>query len=130
MIFYNIAFNYRKKRVYHILVLKNYILYFLWLIYKVSQETWQLVNSLKCLLPWFVKLFNSKIDFKVKDFQGKDFFNWINCKKPLTFHTVYGIRHSSLFTNYSWDTLYIINTNIFKYKTAGKSSIHQLRTLL
>ena len=48
--------------------------------YRVSHETWQLVNDLKCLLPKFFKLFDtkennekfdmasyySKIDFKVK----------------------------------------------------------------
>ena len=28
--------------------------------YRVSHETWQLVNSLKCLLPYYVKLFVAK----------------------------------------------------------------------
>ena len=28
--------------------------------YRVFHETWQLVNSFKCLLPWFVKLFDIK----------------------------------------------------------------------
>ena len=36
----------------------------------------------------------SKIDFKVKYIQVKDFFNEINCNKPLTSNTVYGRRHS------------------------------------
>ena len=38
----------------------------------------------------------------------KDFFNEMNCKKSLLFNTVYGRRHSKLFTNCHvlWDTLY------------------------
>ena len=35
----------------------------------------------------------SKIDFKVKYIQAKDFYNEINCKKPLISNTVYGRQH-------------------------------------
>ena len=51
----------------------------------------------------------SKIYFKVKCIQVKDFFNEINCKKPLTSNTVYERRHSKLFINchVSWDTMYM-----------------------
>jgi len=55
--------------------------------YRVSHETWQLVNSVKCLLPWFLSCLilkrlikssiwqscYSKIDFKVKHISVKDF---------------------------------------------------------
>ena len=34
------------------------------LLYRVSHETWQLVNSLECLFPWFVKLFDTKDQLK------------------------------------------------------------------
>ena len=91
--------------------------------YSVSHETWQLVNSLECLIPQFVKLFvipktiikvyikesyYHKINFKVKYILAKYFLNEINCKQPLISNTVYGRRHSRLFTNchVSWDTLY------------------------
>ena len=89
---------------------------------RVSDETWQLVNSLECLLPLFIKLFNtkdnnkniiydwyySKINFKVKCIWAKDFLTELNCKQPLTSKTLYKRRHSKLFTNchVSWDTLY------------------------
>ena len=60
---------------------------FIFLRYTVSHETWQLVNSLECLLPLFVKLLNtkdidrniilesyySKINFEVKYTWAKDF---------------------------------------------------------
>ena len=89
----------------------------------MSHETWQLVNSLECLLSQFVKLFNTKdnnksslkesyyrkINFKVKFIWAKYFLNEINCKQPLISNTVYGRRHSKQFTNCHvlWDTLYI-----------------------
>ena len=38
----------------------------------VSRETWQLVNSFKCLVPWFVKLFDIKENNK-KMSHGKTF---------------------------------------------------------
>ena len=76
------------------------------LTYRVSHETWQMVNSLECLLPKFVKLFDtednnantirescySKTGFKVK--YVPEIFNQINCKKPLLSNKVYKRRHS------------------------------------
>jgi len=52
--------------------------------YRVSQETWQLVNSFKCLLPWFVKFFYTKENkkniawqyyYNKVDFKAK--YNWV-----------------------------------------------------
>ena len=40
-----------------------------------------------------------KIDFKVKYIWATDFLNEINCYQPLMSKTVYGRRHSELFTN-------------------------------
>ena len=70
--------------------------------YRVSHETWQLVNSLECLFPKFVKLFNikdnnkniiqesyyGKINFKVEYIWTKDFLNEINFKQPFVGHPV------------------------------------------
>ena len=78
-------------------------------IYRVSHETWQLVNSLKCLLPWLIKLFDAKEnnkkyyiivknEFKLKYIWVKDFFKQNNLQKVLinqysiwqkTFKTIY-----------------------------------------
>ena len=50
-----------------------------------------------------------KNDFTVKKNMSLTFFKEINCKKSLISNTVYGRRHSKLFTNchVSWDTLYL-----------------------
>ena len=78
------------------------------LTYRVSHETWQMVNSLECLLPKFVKLFNikdnntniiwescyRKIGFNVKYVSEKDFLKEINCKKPLRSIKIYERRLS------------------------------------
>ena len=65
--------------------------------YGVSHETWQLVNSLKCILPSLSCLFYSilrikiwqsfycKINLKINYIWVKDFFNKITCKKSLIF---------------------------------------------
>ena len=49
-----------------------------------------------------------KLISKLKNMWVKDFINEINFKKCLISNTVYGRRHSKLFTNsqVSWDTLY------------------------
>ena len=89
--------------------------------YRVSHETWQLVNSIKVffkiLLSYLIpkrinykkyQLTIEKIYFKVKYIWVKDFFNELNCEKSLISKTVYERRHSKLFTNchVSWNTLY------------------------
>ena len=65
--------------------------------YGVSHETWQLVNSLKCILPSLSCLFYSilrikiwqsfycKINLKINYIWVKDFSNKITCKKSLIF---------------------------------------------
>ena len=63
--------------------------------YRVSHETWQLVNSFECLLPYsllfdtkdnntntFWESCYSKIGYKVKYVSEKHLFNEINFKKP------------------------------------------------
>jgi len=92
--------------------------------YRVSHETWQLVNSFKYLLPKFVKLYDTmlhsshiivNIDFKVKYIWVKDVLKELTCKKSLNHNTVFGRRHSELFTNcpVSRDTL--CSQNIYIY---------------
>ena len=92
--------------------------------YRVSHETWQLVNSsnvfFRSLIPKRIiknilwQSSYSKMDLKIKIYLSKSFFNFINCK---TSNTVYRRRHSKLFTNchVSWDTLYLNQfTMLFK----------------
>ena len=91
--------------------------------YRVSHETWQLVNSFECLLPYiildikdffqFISLTNSftQIYFTLKSIFYKMtamlyFLLFSFVSKNLT---NYGRRHLKLFTNchVSWDTLYV-----------------------
>ena len=90
--------------------------------YRVSHETWQLVNGFECLLPsiildirlfQFISLTNSftQIYFTLKSI----FYKMTAMLYFLLFSFVsqnltnYGRRHLKLFTNchVSWDTLYI-----------------------
>ena len=50
----------------------------LYLIYSVSHETWQLVNSLECLFPKFILLFNTKD--KNKNIILESYYSKINFK--------------------------------------------------
>ena len=71
--------------------------------------------NFKCLLPWFVLWCQREISHgrhivvkltnKIKYIWVKVLFNKINCKKSLISYTVYGRRHSKLFTNchVSWE---------------------------
>ena len=68
---------------------------------------------LSCLIPKKIikkniRQSNSKIDFEVR--LSKRFYNEINCKKCLISNTVYGRRHSKLFTNcyVSWKHPYFL----------------------
>ena len=93
-------------------------------IYRVSRETWQLVNGFECLLPYiildikdffqFISLTNSftQIYFTLKSISYKMtamlyFLLFPFVSKNLT---NYGRRHSKPFTNchVSWDTLYLL----------------------
>ena len=53
-----------------------------------------------------------KINFKVKCIRAKDFFNKINC---ILSNTVYGRRHTELFTNYhvSWENVRFFEDYVF-----------------
>ena len=96
-------------------------------IYRVSHETWQLVNGFECLLPYiildiinffqFISLTNAftQIYLTLKSI----FYKMTTMLYFLLFSSVsknltnYGRRHLKLFTNchVSWDTLYIIFTD-------------------
>ena len=89
--------------------------------YRLSYETWQLLNILKCLLPELVKLFDtkeniickfyySKIHPKIKIYYSKRFFNRTKLKKVFKAYPVFGRLHSKLFINchVPWNTWYLI----------------------
>ena len=98
-------------------------------LYRVSHETWQLVNGFECLLPYvildikdffqFISLTNSftQIYFTLKSICYKMtamlyFLLFSFVSKNLT---NYGRRHLKLFTNchVSWGTLYLCITAIW-----------------
>ena len=99
--------------------------------YRVSHETWQLVNGFECLLSYsilnikdffqFISLTNSytQICFTLKSIFYKItamlyFLLFPFVSKNLT---NYGRRHLKLFTNCHvlWDTLYIIENKLLKF---------------
>ena len=79
----------------------------------MSHETWQLVNSLECFLPYTVLIYKNILQFIL--FKKIFYFCYFLLFSLVSNSLTNGSRHFKLFTNchVSWDTLYLKPANIW-----------------